>query len=782
MKHWSFSFSISIAAFLLSSIYAENMEVGSKQIEISHKEGRGLGYDQGYSSIKGFFIPVNTLEDSFVPFIHMQGHLFKDLNPAFNLGTGIRYVKDRILGVNAYYDYRQTSRFSYDRMGLGLEFIGLKFDVHANAYLPLKNLKSVPYDYRFSHFDEHSLFLKETREIPFKGFDCQIGALIDMGKIPLYIGVAPYYLKSDSQKAVGARILLKNFIQDHLSWHVNASYDAFFKGRFEGGVSLHLPAVHKKRAQTKKIRHRLVEPVNRMEIIAVSETKGITKAINPQNNAPYQFQFVDNTKSGEGSFNSPFSSLKSAQDVSKNYDVLFVFAGDTTSNQQNKGIVLKEGQKLLGAGKKHTLSTSVGSIDIPALSKTFPTISYPGDTAIRLANNNVISGFNIGESRIGIKGDTLNGTLEINNNNFIITNEQNLIPDDQMIKSIQLQDVGQKIFIRENNFESYVEKNPTLAIGIGNTNVPTEVSITHNLINNYSDAAIFIEANLPVSALNNPSIKENVMIAFNHIKGLSYSDDFPHNPDGIKIFTDSKASVLFSCFSNICEEHEGKSIYLSSAGFSSVEAQIFNNKVYPAYQNQDIRSLQIDSKIPSAGICCEIHSDSKQKTNISGNFVGPSKIAGIYVKDSSNLSDSSSNIVHITKNEVVGAGQMSASSSNQPPSAGIVLIDQFYNSSQGALMAEVSGNLLKQNKGYGGCLIANFSPVHSAYTILNFHSNVSDSGYCFYNVGPNNQSPSLFKINSFSSNVGTIYKNELGLFNNGYQFILPLGLKFYPFE
>ena len=78
------------------------------RISIRHIESKGIGYNQGYTTLEGFFVPIPSLNTGWVPFLDLRGHLFNDGKPAANGGLGLRYVDSRVWGGNIYYDYRKT--------------------------------------------------------------------------------------------------------------------------------------------------------------------------------------------------------------------------------------------------------------------------------------------------------------------------------------------------------------------------------------------------------------------------------------------------------------------------------------------------------------------------------------------------------------------------------------------------------------------------------------------------------------------------------------------------
>ena len=90
--------------------------------------------------------------------------------------------------------------------------------------------------------------------------------------------------------------------------------------------------------------------------------------------------------------------------------MIYVLPGDGTDNGQNTGIVLKEGQRLLGAGNTQTFVTTKGKVVASAQAKSQPLISnITGNNVVELANNNEVSGFQI-RADVGNEGINAFGT------------------------------------------------------------------------------------------------------------------------------------------------------------------------------------------------------------------------------------------------------------------------------------------------------------------------------------------------------------------------------------
>jgi hypothetical protein len=75
--------------------------------------------------------------------------------------------------------------------------------------------------------------------------------------------------------------------------------------------------------------------------------------------------------------------------------MIYVYAGNGNPLGMNTGITLKNNQWLQGSGFSFPIFTSFGLTEIPAQTTNWPTISTASGNAVTLANNNIVSGFNI---------------------------------------------------------------------------------------------------------------------------------------------------------------------------------------------------------------------------------------------------------------------------------------------------------------------------------------------------------------------------------------------------
>lgn len=433
----------------------------SMRISVRHIESGGVGYNDGYTTLEAFIGPPTGLWSVF-PFLDVRGHVFNDGNLAANAGLGIRTkLGGRIYGINTYYDYRNTDRCHYNQIALGLETLGKWWDIRLNGYLPVGDKKSSPYHRQFSRFVNNNLLISRRYEFAMKGLNAEAGVHYSQIKdFDFYGAAGPYYFNGSLGKhAWGGEVRVVGKYKNWLSLELRDSFDNVFHNNFQGQIGFSLsfgPKSFKRNSKTSTaqncynppiIDQRLVQPVDRQEIVVLNKHRKESVAINPLTGAPYTFWFVNNLSQSAGTFESPFHQLIDAQNASSPYDVIYVFRGNGTTTGLG-GIVLQNGQKLLGAGIEHVITTSAGTITIPALDTGNPKLTNSlTNYGVVAANNNEIAGFDFGANRAilaqnisnisihdntirtianftqGITLDSASGQINIYNNVFNLAHE-----------------------------------------------------------------------------------------------------------------------------------------------------------------------------------------------------------------------------------------------------------------------------------------------------------------------------------------------------------------------
>ncbi len=377
---------------------------------VSHIEGKGIGYDKGYTSLELFLAPGLERSSAF-PFLDLRGHVFDDGRLAFNTGAGFRgLVSKRVYGANIYYDYRQTHHGHFNQVGVGLESLGIRWDFRLNGYLPVGDKDSRLFHPRFGKFVGNDLYVKRTRESAMSGADGEAGMhLRPLEKLNFYAGAGPYYFEGGGRNMWGGKARIDAYYKDYLSLELSGSYDDLFHGIVQGTIALNLPLGAGSKLKPRNTRcpisccdlqilsGRMVQPVNREEIIVLDRRHKYSVAIDPLTGLPYHFIFVDNLHHSAGTIESPYPDFDTALSVASAGDVIYVFPGDGIATGLTGNYQLQDNQRVIGAGTPYTIGTTLGSIVIPALAAQMPLFTGIDPTlpVISLGNNNTFSGLHL---------------------------------------------------------------------------------------------------------------------------------------------------------------------------------------------------------------------------------------------------------------------------------------------------------------------------------------------------------------------------------------------------
>jgi hypothetical protein len=269
-----------------------------ERVRLSHIEGRGIGYNRGYSSLDLFFT-VPTHQNHVVPFLDLRGHIFNNGKLAANAGLGVRWLTPSIAtvwGVNAYYDYRVvsykyhlSSNQHYNQVSWGIEALRKQWDFRANSYLPVGQKRPQFYDYRFDYQGGSQYLLRGKFQFALRGVDAEAGYHYSKIKhVQLYAAAGPYYYSGTTSRnaifarthesALGGRLLARATLFSYVTAEASASYDHLFKWIGQGRVSLNFnfgPRQHMKKpkfmgcSERAALLERLYQDVEHHEMIVV---------------------------------------------------------------------------------------------------------------------------------------------------------------------------------------------------------------------------------------------------------------------------------------------------------------------------------------------------------------------------------------------------------------------------------------------------------------------------------------------------------------------------------
>ena len=200
-------------------------------------------------------------------------------------------------------------------------------------------------------------------------------------------------------------------------WIVN--FEANYDDRFDltGLVNLQIRWGVNARGAEYALTATDLDPTIRNDHI-VRVQQDLVLAIDPDTGRPYNVFHVDNTADpafATGAIDTRFTNLLDAQNASGPDDIIFVHEGDGTTRNYDRGIVLQEGQYLLGDGVRHEIPVQNGQVFVLCndVDGNVPTITNRnGGPVVTLAGRNIVRGFNIDATTGGvtnaIQGD---GTL-----------------------------------------------------------------------------------------------------------------------------------------------------------------------------------------------------------------------------------------------------------------------------------------------------------------------------------------------------------------------------------
>ncbi|MBM3208257.1 MAG: hypothetical protein FJZ57_06625, partial [Chlamydiae bacterium] len=488
----------------------------SFRFSMSHTEGKGIGYNHGYTSLDMFFTFGSI--HNFRPFFDIRGHMSNDGNPSANVGFGVRYLPNSInaiFGANAFFDFRQARHSTFEQLGAGFEILGTQWKMNANCYFPIIKTTNV-IDTSFYKFSGHNALIHIQREIAMKGADANLGrSLIQRGHYNLDAYIGGYYFEGHrGLKAPGGYFRLISNLSEFVSVGMQTSYDTLFKGILQGTAAINFPIGKRVKTGNKKrscytelaLARELTQPVSRFEMIVTHLNQETSPALDPRTMQTLNIVFVNNqaAKSGDGTAEKPYKTIYAAQNNSKSGDMLYVYSGNRTTLGMNKGLTLKDNQWLQSSALSFDAFSTVGPVVIPAQTSSYPHISG-NQNAIKLANNNIVNGFILSAEYVGISGENIK-SAEITNNKISSLSSTN----------IALFDVSGTITIESNTGK-----------GSGGVYISSDKGLTLNLISNSftNTGTNNIEIAIKKTGNSTIDIKNNTLeLALQGIK-ITASDD-----------------------------------------------------------------------------------------------------------------------------------------------------------------------------------------------------------------------------------------------------------------
>lgn len=473
----------------------------SFRFSMAHREGKGIGYPQGYTSLDMFLMFSHI--GNVYPFFDLRGHMSNDGKPAANFGFGIRYLPETVnavFGINTFFDFKKARHSTYEQLGLGIEILGTQWSLQANGYLPIIKTSNI-IDINFYEFQGHRALVHLQHEVAMTGGDVSIGrSLLHRGFFDLDAYLGGYYFQGNQGlKAPGGYLKLTSSLSRFFSVDVQGSYDTLFKAIFQGAAAFHIPLGKRVKPKAKgrscyqetALARNLTDPVSRFEMIVTHLHEQTALGLDPRTDKPLYLVFVNNTAAvgGNGTAEAPYTTLALAQTNSAPGEMIYVYSGNGTNTGMNAGITLQNSQWLQSSYLGFELMTTAGPVQVPPQSNQIPFITSPAN-GVTLASSNIVNGFHIQAANYNIRGVNIN-SAQIDNN--LLTGAA---------VDIALDNVTGNISITSNTSKS------TIGLDIV-TPLVFEADITNNTFSNTGLNNIFI--NPTTYSQNSINIEDNII-------------------------------------------------------------------------------------------------------------------------------------------------------------------------------------------------------------------------------------------------------------------------------
>ena len=416
--------------------------------------------------VRGGFVtgPGIGREDSFFPLEFMpyslfgNGMLFGDLRGfrttqdhwGTNVGLGYRhYVPawDRIFGINAYYDYDNSSTKLFRQWGMGLETYGAGWDSRLNTYFPTSEeskLLQIDFVEGSQRFAGNQILFDQVRTLgtPMRGFDHELGVPLP-GRVLERLDARAYagWYHFQAQEVVDHVWGWKGRLQANPLPNVNVGLevtnDRVFDTNVIFSVAVSYGGYHEPADKPRTQFNRMTTPVQRQYNIVVARTPVLEEglvALKPDG-TPYFVEHVANNPNDPnlppfiGTVEDPFLTIAQAQ-ANPGGDIIFVH---TNSVYDGVNIVLnEENVRVLGEGDgvvHRFLLEPFGLVDLPRVTNNpDPNVvearplflNAVGDGVSVAVSNTEFSGFQLGSATDATTGPTNNGIFATNVTNVDI--------------------------------------------------------------------------------------------------------------------------------------------------------------------------------------------------------------------------------------------------------------------------------------------------------------------------------------------------------------------------
>lgn len=392
------------------------------RFSLSHIAGENVGIDQNYTTLE-WFMPLCGDTEWDLVFGDARGIFRNDGTVGTNLGLGWRQYDpetNRIIGINGYWDFRETEHNGFNQLGWGLESLGRFVDLRMNMYIPATADESQLIPNRF----EGNRMLTDRRENAMLGIEGEIGlSLPPIGDLQACVFGGLYQFTNwRVGTASGWRLRGELMYTEALALETSVQRDELFGTTWTIGGSLryvtpllppHLqgkkPMEHmfyrcREADCARHVYHRLGDPVPRLRNIVLSVTEELATT---STGVPLTFLHVQDGSAGDGTYESPYGQLNDAL-ADPRVGNAYVYARGNGIYDEN--VTLGTGYQVYSNGPVQSVPTQFGDQRLPHSGANLQLTGLPEIRGrVRMADAATLSGFNVTDGIVadGVDGFTL---------------------------------------------------------------------------------------------------------------------------------------------------------------------------------------------------------------------------------------------------------------------------------------------------------------------------------------------------------------------------------------
>jgi trimeric autotransporter adhesin len=376
-------------------------------------EGAGFA---GFTSVEGF-VPVFQNPGSNLTFA--QGHLLLNNNSTIggNLVLGRRFynqMTNRYVGGYLAYDNRNTGKNTFNQLGLGFETVG-DWEFRTNAYLPLGTSRAVSGATALTGnatFQGQGLQLERATpyEAAVSGVDAEFGgriAKIGSGDLRGYAGLY-YSAIAGGNTGIGWRTRIVARPTENIDLGLSVQNDPLFNTRALFSVGINFPGSGSTRSKVKSddVLTQMAALVDRQVTIPV-QTTNVLAAPTTALGVNIQHVVLGASATGNGNFETPYSTVASALTNASANDIIYVQSG---TNPGIPAFTIKDGVSVLSSGPVQRIDTpQLANVLLPSGSGVSPAVTG----TVTMGNNTTLAGF-------GITVPNGTGIVASNSSNFTV--------------------------------------------------------------------------------------------------------------------------------------------------------------------------------------------------------------------------------------------------------------------------------------------------------------------------------------------------------------------------